>query len=161
MVDLDALGRADLFRLILEQQGQIDQLRKQVEELRQAKGSAAPFSKGKQKENPKRPGRKPGQGIFRRRSEPPDGSSVRPLEIPVPETQCPFYGAELERELPDTGSLTAANVAARCGESIRMWQRANTGPALTVSGRGSRQWLIPGTTVTEFRYGGCRRLCGK
>lgn len=106
MADLDALSRADLIRLILEQQGQIEQLRKQIEELRHGRGSAAPFSKGKRKENPKRPGRKPGQGIFRRRSEPPENSGTPPLEIPVPETQCPFCGGELEREEPETVSRT-------------------------------------------------------
>ena len=47
MPDLDSLSRDDLIRLILELQRQIDDLRKQNEELRRKdKRSAAPFSKG-------------------------------------------------------------------------------------------------------------------
>jgi transposase len=65
MPDLDSLSRDDLIRLILELQRQIEDLRKQNEELRRKdKRSAAPFSKGERKKNPKRPGRKPGQGEF-------------------------------------------------------------------------------------------------
>ena len=60
MPDLDSLSRDDLIRLILELQRQIEDLRKQNVELRRKdKRSAAPFSKGERKKNPKRPGRKP------------------------------------------------------------------------------------------------------
>ncbi len=60
-------------------------LRKELDELKRKQNrSAAPFSKGKPKANPKRPGRKPGQGSFRRREEPeigPDGQ--RQLKLPI------------------------------------------------------------------------------
>jgi hypothetical protein len=46
-------------------------LREEIEQLkRQNARSAAPFSKHKRKKDPKRPGRKPGQGEFRHRSGP-------------------------------------------------------------------------------------------
>lgn len=108
MPDLDSLSRDELIRLILDLQRQIDDLRKQNEELRRKdKRSAAPFSKGKRKKNPKPPGRKPGQGAFSRRSGPPLGAaSAPPADIPVEETRCPFCGGQLEREEPEEVSVT-------------------------------------------------------
>jgi transposase len=83
-------------------------LRKQIEDLRRKdKRSAAPFSKGERKENPKQPGRKPGQGEFSRRPEPPaDANTAPPVEVPVEETRCPFCGGTLEREEPEEASVT-------------------------------------------------------
>jgi hypothetical protein len=108
MPDLDSLGRDDLIRLILELQRQIEDLRKQNEELRRKdKRSAAPFSKGKRKTNPKRPGRKPGEGEFSRRQEPPaSASSDPPVEVPVEESRCPFCGGNLEPDEPEDASVT-------------------------------------------------------
>jgi transposase len=108
MPDLDSLSRDDLIRLILELQQPVEHLRKQNEELRRKdKRSAAPFSKGERKKNPKRPGRKPGQGKFSRRPGPPaDASSSPPVEVPVDATRCPFCGGRLEREEPEEASVT-------------------------------------------------------
>jgi transposase len=108
MLDLDALSRDDLIRLILELQRQVEELRKQNEELRRKdKRSAAPFSKGERKKNPKRPGRKPGQGEFSRRQGPPaDASSSPPVDVPVEETRCPFCGGSLEPEATEEASVT-------------------------------------------------------
>ena len=93
--------------LIFELQRQIDDLRKQNEELRrQDKRSAAPFSKGERKRNPKRPGRKPGPGDFSRRQEPPAASSGPPVDVPVAETTCPFCGGRLQQEEPEAVSVT-------------------------------------------------------
>jgi len=104
MPDLDSLARAELVRLIrqLVQQNdrlqrQNDQLRKQIEELqRRPHRSAAPFSTGKRKEHPKKPGRKPGQGEFRHRSQPAAPSTSAPVDVAVNEWQCPFCGGQLE-----------------------------------------------------------------
>ena len=111
MPDLDSLSRDDLIRLILELQRQIEDLRKQNEELRRKdKRSAAPFSKGERKKNPKRPGRKPGQGEFSRRPGPPaDASSSPPVDVPVEETRCPFCGGQLEREEAEEAKQAAAD----------------------------------------------------
>lgn len=108
MPDLDSLSRDDLIRLILELQRQNEELRKQIEELRRKdKRSAAPFSTGKRKENPKRPGRKPGQGEFSRRREPgANASSVPPVDVPVERTTCPFCGGWLEPEEAEQASVT-------------------------------------------------------
>jgi hypothetical protein len=108
MPDLDSLGRDDLIRLIRELQRQNEDLRKQIEELRRKdKRSAAPFSTGRRKKNPKRPGRKPGEGEFARRPEPPaNASSGPPVDVPVEETRCPFCGGRLEREEPEEVSVT-------------------------------------------------------
>jgi len=69
MRDLGSLGREELIQIILDQHRLIEQLRADVEQLKK-RGSAAPFSKGTRKKNPKAPGRKPGQGCFRFRKEP-------------------------------------------------------------------------------------------
>ena len=72
-------------------------LRAEIEELKRKNArSAAPFSKNKHKKNPKRPGRKAGQGIFRNRPAPPEEEYSGPLEdVPVKEIACPACGGEL------------------------------------------------------------------
>ena len=101
MPDLESLSRDDLIGLIHELQRQIEELR------RKDKRSAAPFSKGQRQKNPKRPGRKPGQGAFTRRPGPPAAASgVPPVDVPVAETRCPFCGGSLEREEPEEASVT-------------------------------------------------------
>ena len=64
----------ELQREIQRLQAENERLKKKIkdleEELRASKRQAAPFSKGQRKANPKRPGRKAGQGIFRNRPAP-------------------------------------------------------------------------------------------
>ena len=66
-------------------------LRTENEELKRKNArSAAPFSRNKRKKNPKRPGRKAGQGSFRNRTAPPEQEYSGPIEeVPVQETSCP------------------------------------------------------------------------
>ncbi len=102
--DLDSLSRDELIRLVIELQRQIQELRQQLEELRRKQhGNAAPFSKGKRKANPKRPGRKPGQGEFSRRPQPAAATTV---EVPVEQTRCPFCGGRLEEQEPEMASVS-------------------------------------------------------
>jgi len=69
-------------------------LRRQVEELtRSAKRQAAPFSKGKAKKNPKRPGRKKGHPASHR---PPPDSIDRIEDVPLPFHRCPDCGGAIE-----------------------------------------------------------------
>ena len=107
MPDLDSSSREDLIRLIVELHKQVEALRKENEALRRKdKRSAAPFSKGTRKKDPKRPGRKPGQGDFSRRQPPSAASSGPPVDVPVEETMCPLCGGLLEQEEPEAASVT-------------------------------------------------------
>ena len=87
---LESLPTRELIRLVRDLRERFAQLeaenlklREELDELKRKQNrSAAPFSKGKPKANPKRPGRKPGQGSFRRREEPEIGpdDNVRSME---------------------------------------------------------------------------------
>src|SRR6516225_186614 len=95
--DLAELGRDELVALILKQATSIAALQAKIEELtRSGKRQAAPFSKGQRVRDPKRPGRKPGQGMFRHREAPaPEQLSEPPIEVPVSEPACLACGGEL------------------------------------------------------------------
>jgi len=96
---LEALGREELIQVILEQQRMIVQLRAEIDQLKR-RGGAAPFSKGKAKKNPKRAGRKPGQGTFRNRKAPEQSPPVEPVAVPVSgccgDCGCTYGGAVTE-----------------------------------------------------------------
>jgi transposase len=93
---LTDLSREELIAVIREQQRVIEQLREELDLLRRSgHRSAAPFSKGKGKSNPKPPGRKPGQGYFRFRAAPEQAAQeVITAEVPG---QCPDCGGKLDR----------------------------------------------------------------
>src|SRR6516164_8957387 len=105
--DLAELGRDELVALIRKQATAIAALQAKVEELtRSGKRQAAPFSKGSRVKGPKRPGRKPGQGMFRRREAPaPEQHSEPPLDVPVAEPACPECG-ELTFDRIEEASIT-------------------------------------------------------
>jgi transposase len=101
---LAALSRDDLVKLVLEQQHQIAVLTAKVEALqaeverlkREGQRQAAPFSKGTQVAAPKKPGRKPGKGLFRYRAAPePATLPGTPIEVPVTLSACPACGGRL------------------------------------------------------------------
>lgn len=72
-------------------------LRAENEQLRRGnKRQATPFSKGKRVKDPKKPGRKPGEGPFRSRAAPPMEQLAGMVEVPVTEPVCPFCGGRLE-----------------------------------------------------------------
>src|SRR4051794_16191596 len=101
-----ALSREGLLALVerLGQQGaalqaEVERLRAENEQLRRAgKRQATPFSKGQPVENPRRPGRKPGEGLFRSRPAPPFEQVTHWVEVPVTERNCPHCGGELASE---------------------------------------------------------------
>jgi len=77
--DISTLSREDLLTLVAELKRQVLVLHEQVAQLaannqallaeieqlqRSARRQAAPFSKGTRAKQPKRPGRKPGEGTF-------------------------------------------------------------------------------------------------
>src|SRR3954467_978419 len=89
---LESLSREGLIRIILDQQQIIEQLRRDIDELR-SRGGAAPFSKGTRKADSKTAGRKPGQGYFRFRGMPEeDGKTV---EVPIAVRCCPDCGGRM------------------------------------------------------------------
>ena len=75
------------------------------EELRASKRQAAPFSKGQRKANPKRPGRKAGQGIFRNRPAPAEPLVGQVVEAVVP-AACPSCGGALTVEAQEWATTT-------------------------------------------------------
>ena len=94
----DAVDRTELIRLIRELQRQNEQLREQIEELqRKSHRSAAPFSKGKRKENPKSP----------EESQAKENSSAVPSRRPTPATHrlmCPSSGSGVHSAEDDWGA---------------------------------------------------------
>jgi len=112
-----------------------DRLREEVKKLekflRSKARAATPFSKGKRKAHPKRPGRKRGQGPFQRREAPP---AAAPVEVPVMSMRCPCCGGELKWQRTDRVTTTdipaqpqpevkvydvAVCVCTACGKSVR------------------------------------------
>jgi len=104
-----------------------------MEQLKK-RGSAAPFSKGKRKINPKVPGRKPGQGYFRFRTAPGQATKEDAISVPVAAAGCPCCGGELgevRQEIVSTTDIPAALVpevrlyavearqCLECGKSVR------------------------------------------
>src|SRR5512144_1719623 len=83
-------------------------LKAQLEQrTRDTKRQAAPFSKGQRKAQPKRPGRKPGQGRFTYRTLPrPDQWTAPPIEVRLPEPICPCCGEALYEHRVDFAAVT-------------------------------------------------------
>ena len=124
----------------LEQaESEIDRLRQENEQLRKelkAAGRGARHGRRKPKADPKRPGRKAGQGPFRFRQAPvaAGASSEPPIEVPVTVGQCPCCGGELRHERTEEATVTDMPQAAqpevksyavevrrcaRCGQRVR------------------------------------------
>ena len=99
--DLANLDRDALIALIVTLQAEIEALK------RSGKRQAAPFSKGTRKKDPKMPGRKPGQGLFKTREVPaPETLSEPPIDVPVVEPECPRCGGELGETRVEEASIT-------------------------------------------------------
>jgi transposase len=79
----------------------------EIERLkRSGKRQAAPFSKENRVSQPKKPGRKRGQGHFTRRLAPPPESYTREVPVPVTETACPDCGGDLAPDGVETVTRT-------------------------------------------------------
>jgi transposase len=94
-----------------EAESENDRLRRENEELRKelkAAGRCTRRGRRKPKADPKRPGRKAGQGPFTYRKAPADAgaSSEPPIEVPVTVGQCPSCGGELRYERTDEATVT-------------------------------------------------------
>jgi hypothetical protein len=101
---IESLSREDLIQFIPDQHQRILQLRAEIEQLKK-RGGAAPFSKGTHQKDPKRPGRKPGQGNFRFRGAPkPPTTASEPVDVPVNTATCPGCGGEFGEAKVETVS---------------------------------------------------------
>ncbi len=119
---LTALSRDDLGKLVLEQQhhiavltAKVEALQAEVERLkREGQRQAAPFSKGTRVAAPKKPGRKPGKGLFRYRAAPEQAPLPgSPLEVPVTLRACPACGGRLVAAGIEIASITELPAAVR------------------------------------------------
>jgi transposase len=108
--DINSLSRDELLELVARLQRQLNdlqasnqELRAEVERLsREKKRQATPFSKGSLANQPKGPGRKPGQGIFSFRWAPSlEEITEPPVDVPVHLDSCPSCGSELAEERVD------------------------------------------------------------
>ncbi len=119
--------------MILDQHRLIERLRGDMEQLKK-RSSAAPFSQGKRKSNPKAPGRRPGQGLFRFREEPEQAKKEEATLVLVASGGCPCCGGalgEARQEIVSTTDIPADLVAEvrlyavevrrclECGKSVR------------------------------------------
>ena len=120
--ELAQLGKEALLAFVAQVLPECAALKARVEELlaenaalkaqleqraRDAKRQAAPFSKGQRKAQPKRPGRKPGQGPFTYRTLPrPDQWPAPPIEVRLPEPICPCCGESLQEHRVDFAAIT-------------------------------------------------------
>jgi transposase len=94
---VEQLSREELIALVRELQRQIGQLREENERLKRSqRRQAAPFSKEKPVKDPKKPGRKKGQGRFRRRQTPVEEPNVT-VDAQAPPC-CPYCGGPLEQD---------------------------------------------------------------
>ena len=194
--DTVSLDREELLALVAQLQQQVSQLQRQVAQLaasnetlqaenaelkRGAKRQAAPFSKGNRVSQPKRPGRKPGEGAFSFRQAPrPEEITEPPVNVPVTLESCPACGGKLAEKQVDfayitdlppspqpkvtqyrVGSASALGVAAGFEVSILTWPQTSMEPLLT--GWASGSWLPPILSTTRWgfqcvRYRWCWRL---
>ena len=86
----------------------IKELRKKLAAAQRAgKRQAAPFSKGRRTDKPKRPGRKPGMGNFSYRKPPSaDELSGPPVDVSMADDNCPGCGGALDHEGVDVAYVT-------------------------------------------------------
>jgi transposase len=120
--ELAQLGKEALLAFVAQVLTELAALNTRVEQLRaenaalkaqleqrqrDAKRSAAPFSKGQRQAQPKRPGRKPGQGPFTFRTLPrPDQWTAPAIEVRLPEPICPCCGEPLQEQRVDFAAIT-------------------------------------------------------
>jgi transposase len=95
----------EIKRLRAENEGLEKKIEGLEEELRASRRQAAPFSNGQRKANPKRPGRKAGQGIFRHRPAPAESIGGEIVEAVAP-AGCPSCGGALAVEGEEWATTT-------------------------------------------------------
>jgi transposase len=120
--ELARLGKQALLAFVAPLLAEVTALKARVEELlaenaalraqlsqhqRNSQRQAAPFSKGRRKSQPRRPGRKPGQGRFSFRTLPrPDQWTAPAIEVRLPDPVCPCCGEPLHENRVDFAAVT-------------------------------------------------------
>lgn len=143
---LTHLTRKELIELIQDLQQQVAKLREENERLKRSqRRQAAPFSKENPVKNPKKPGRKKGEGPFNRRQAPAATPDIV-IDVEAPES-CPDCGGWLDQqgveeatttELPEQPKpkVTQYRVAvchcSKCGKKVR-----GTAPGLAADQYGA------------------------
>ena len=133
--------------VVQKQQKPIERLQAEVEELRRAgKRQAAPFSRRKRVEHPKRPGRKAGQGKFEHREKP---SLKQVNETKISKLQgCPECGSKLREirkheqfvaDIPEvqpliTRYVTYSGYCSHCCQRVRSRHPEQTSRATGAAG---------------------------
>jgi transposase len=103
---LDELTRDELIALVRKLNAENERLSKTLDELRRkSHRQATPFSKNRPKADPKRPGRKPGQGRFVNRPAPPELPTDIRRQASMPE-RCPHCGGGVDLERTETATVT-------------------------------------------------------
>lgn len=83
---IEDLSREELIALIKRLADEVEKLRKEIEELRRKRHrQATPFTKGVRKPDPKKPGRRKGEGRFEKREAPPVMEADIRVEASMPE----------------------------------------------------------------------------
>src|SRR5918999_732623 len=128
---IEYLGREELLALVLQLQRKLAELEASVQNLRaevdrltrENKRQAAPFSKGTRISQPKRPGRKPGQGTFSYRQGPRAEDIMEPaVDVPVTLGSCPSCGGKLREQRVDFAHVTELRPLPRPRVTqYRMW----------------------------------------
>jgi len=102
---VENLSREELLALVRELEQKNAELFREIERLKRAQHrQATPFSKERPVKNPKKPGRKKGQGPFRRREAPVQNPTVT-VDAEAP-PNCPFCGGPLEQESEEFATTT-------------------------------------------------------
>jgi transposase len=143
---VEKLSREELLALVRELERKNAELLKENERLKRAQHrQASPFSKGRPLKHPKKPGRKKGQGPFRRREAPVQNPTMT-MDAEAP-PHCPFCGGPLEQQGQESATTTdvpqqpkpevtlyrvAVCRCVQCGKTVR-----GTAPGLAVDQYGA------------------------
>ena len=95
--DLEQLDQATLIKMLLEAHAEIARLKERLEKLEREKyKSAAPFSRNQPKQNPSKPGRKPGLGTFKYKSKPSPEEITKTVQVTLEQNTYESCGSLLE-----------------------------------------------------------------
>src|SRR5918999_3280628 len=184
--DTTSLNWEELLALVAQLQHRVSQLQRQVAQLaasnealpaenaelkRGAKRQAAPFSKGTRVSQPKRPGRKPGEGTFSFRQAPRfEEITELPVNVPVTLESCPTCGGKLAEKQVDFAYITDLTPLPQpkvtqyrvgvcqypgCGRPVRghsipTWLL--TSMELRPTGWASESWVSPLPSTTRWGF---------